>query len=105
MVMNPRAPLITHGIPPEKVGAVDEAILPSRAEHAVAVSRIARSQGVLPEYVNLTPESYYVSWGLPHGFPAIVQTGVLVLSRKYHREIFEHVYHSYDDRGLTDVAL
>ena len=39
------------------------------------------------------------SWGLPGGFDHVVQTGVLVLSPKHHREILEHVYHSYDDRG------
>ena len=35
--------------------------------------------------------------GLPSGQSHIVQTGVMVLSPKHHRELLEHVYHAYED--------
>jgi hypothetical protein len=37
--------------------------------------------------------------GLPSGQAHIVQTGVMVLSPKHHRELLEHVYRTYDDGG------
>ena len=99
VIINPSSPLITNGVPVERIGAVDEFSLPSRAQHSLAVDRVASANRVAAEHTWLTPKSYYESWGLPGGFDHVVQTGVLVLSQKHHREILEHVYYSYDDRG------
>jgi hypothetical protein len=98
IIINSRSPLITDGVPVERVGAVDEFWLPSRAQHSLAVERIASANGMAAEHVWVTPKTYYESWGLPGSFQQVVQTGVLVLSQR-HRALLEHVYHSYDDRG------
>ena len=41
------------------------------------------------------------SMELPSGQAHIVQTGVMVLSPKHHREVLEHAYHAYEDRGFN----
>ncbi len=99
IVMNPAAPLVTDGVPIERIGAVDEFSLPSPTEHALAVERIGRAGGLGRDRVWFTASAYYESWGLPATLDQVVQTGVLVMSPKHHREILEHVYHSYEDRG------
>ena len=99
VAINPRAPLITAGVPAEKVGAVDEYSFPSPDEHPIVVRRVAEALRLPPEHVWLTPQSFYEAWGLPGSFRQVVQSGVLVLSPRYHKEICEHIYHSYEDQG------
>ena len=99
VIINPASPLVTDGVPAELVGAVDEFSLPTPYQHSAAVERIARAKHLPIEHVWLTPASYYESWGLPRQSERVVQTGVLVLSSRHHRELFEHVYHTYEDRG------
>jgi hypothetical protein len=45
------------------------------------------------------PSGYYNDFGLNGTFESIVQTGVMVLSRSYHKELLEHVYYNYEDKG------
>ncbi len=47
----------------------------------------------------LDPADGHAAWGLPRSGQSIVQTGVLVLAPKHHRELLEHVYYSYEGRG------
>jgi hypothetical protein len=47
----------------------------------------------------LDPADWHAAWGLPRSGRSIVQTGVLVLAPKHHRELLEHVYYSYEGRG------
>jgi hypothetical protein len=85
-VFSPGAPAITEGVPAERVGAVDE-----RAQMTPEVERV----------VHRVPDprgSYYGDFGLPSEFDQVVQAGVLVLSPENHRELFRHVYDSYEDR-------
>jgi hypothetical protein len=77
------APSIVDGVPAEKLGAVDELDLPPRAR-----------QMVHPEPM----ETYYGEFGLPGHFEEIVQAGIMVCSPNHHRELFERVYDSYEDK-------
>ena len=103
--INPSAPSILDGVPPERIGAIDEHSFPTPAAR----------QAILETIVSVAPESgeadkaFWRAWrdpgawhayaGLPLGQAHIVQTGVLVLSPKHHRSLLEHVYHRYEDRG------
>jgi len=103
--INPAAPSILDGVPPERIGATDEHSFPSReARQAILESIIAAS----PESGDADkrfwrawrdPGQWHTYWGLPSGQAHIVQTGVLVLSPLHHRSLLEHVYKAYDDRG------
>jgi hypothetical protein len=84
IVFAPGAPDVIAGVPPEKVGAVDELAMPTDA-----VRRL-----VHPE----TTEEYYAAAGLEGNFERIVQTGLLVLSRD-HAEFLREVYDGYEDPG------
>ncbi len=99
VVINPSAPLITEGVSRERVGAVDEYAFPSPDDHAIVVRRVGDALHLPPGHVWPTPQSFYDSWGLPGSFPQVVQSGVLVLSPKHHKDVLEHTYHTYEDRG------
>jgi hypothetical protein len=96
-----RSPSIFDGVPVERIGAVDEFASPSPAEAVVALRRHhaflrAAKAPVVPYQ---TAEAFYEQFGLPRGFPNIVQTGVLVISPHHHRALLRHVYDRYEDRG------
>jgi len=103
--INPVAPSILDGVPPERIGAIDEHRFPSReARQAILESII----GVAPEEADAgkrfwrawrDPGAWHGYFGLPSGQAHIVQTGVLVLSPQHHRGLLEHVYRTYEDRG------
>ena len=102
--INPAAPSILDGVPPELIGATDEHRFPSPEAR----------QAILETIVAVAPESgdadkqFWGAWRdpgawhgyarLPTGQAHIVQTGVLVLSPR-HRSLLEHVYQAYDDLG------
>jgi hypothetical protein len=100
VVINPEAPSVVEGVPVERVGAVDEFAgmpeldprrLPSRPMdiwdyHGREMAR------------NAPVPDFYASWGLPRGFDEVVQTGVLVLSPRHHRELLRRVYDSYENQ-------
>jgi hypothetical protein len=95
------APPVESAVPPEKAGAVDAWAQPAPAAHALMLERafaIWKSSGASP-VVNYDARAYYENYGLPPEFDAVVQTGMLALSPKHHREILEHVYYSYEERG------
>ena len=103
--INPAAPSILDGVPIERIGATDEHRFPTPDVR----------QGLLQGIIACAPaegefdKRYWQGWidasawhaaaGLPSGQAHIVQTGVLVLSPKHHREVLEHVYRAYDDCG------
>jgi hypothetical protein len=106
ILVNAHAPPIADGVPPEKIGAIDESVFPTReknrdywnliaAEHpdSAATLELCRSA--------LDPRDWHAFWGLPHRGNHIVQTGVLVLSPSRHRELLEHVYYRYEDKGAA----
>jgi hypothetical protein len=92
IIFNDRAPDITEGVPLEKVGAVEDPLF-----QYASIERWTRywPNGV----INYTPRDYYVQFGLPSDCNQTINAGVLVLSPLHHREILEHVYHAYEDKG------
>ena len=117
ILINPNSPDVTVGVPIEKIGVVDEAATPSKDDLKLYLERFhdyfhsdatkasadpgeAPSQAMV-EYLNyaFNPSAYYNDFGLAGEFESIVQTGVMVLSRRYHQELLEHVYYDYEDKG------
>jgi hypothetical protein len=103
--INPASPSILEGVPLERVGAIDEHSFPTpQSRQALLREIIAASPqtgGFDKRYWRawLDPSAWHASMGLPPGQSHIVQTGVMVLSPKHHRELLEHVYRTYDDGG------
>ncbi|HEX3485240.1 MAG TPA: hypothetical protein VHT51_09275 [Micropepsaceae bacterium] len=108
IVLNPAAPSVVDGVPIERIGVTDEHTYPTpEARQAILGGIIAAS----PEAPGLGGKSYWTGWrdagawhaalGLPGGQRHIVQTGVMVMSPKHHREMLEHVYHAYEDGGCN----
>lgn len=95
------APCITEHVPLEKVGAVDAYSAPSPELYRLILDRqyaYFRSMGGNP-IENYTPQEFYRRYGLPEQFDRVAQTGVLVLSPHYHRQILEKTYYEYEDKG------
>ncbi|PWT74318.1 MAG: hypothetical protein C5B60_06910, partial [Chloroflexi bacterium] len=94
LINNRAAPDVAADVPLEKVGAVEEmlfsprglTILPSWPRH-------------LRKICGTTGREYYAIWGLPNDCDAVVNTGLLVLSPRYHRELLESIYYDYEERG------
>ena len=105
IAINPKAPGIIDNVPIEKVGAVDENSFPSLESRHRIIKEFVRSwRDVDPRVARnwqsfIDPADYHAFFGLPKRGTAIVQTGVLVLSPVNHRELLEHVYTHYEDRG------
>ena len=81
-------------------GAVDEFSIPSKELHYLAMKKqydFWKEKNI--EFIeNLTPGQYYKKRGIPGGdLNEVIQTGVFVCSQNHHREIFEHIYNSYDE--------
>ena len=79
------APAVTDGVPPEKVGAVDELWAPSQA---------------LRDHIHGIPmDRYYGAAGLDGSFDHIVQGGLLVISPEHHRNVLREIYDDHEDPG------
>ena len=94
VLINPTAPSIIEDVPEEKIGCVDELTYPTPNDRKmiIAAKRASETDG--------DAELFHTCVGLPAGgHSAIVQTGVMALSPKYHRELFEHTYNAYEDPG------
>jgi hypothetical protein len=94
------SPCIASLVPLNKFGAVESYSIPSKEIHHVALKRSYenwRKNGV--NYIdNATPGLYYQNRGIPGGdLDKVAQTGVYVCSQKHHRDIFEHIYNTYED--------
>ena len=84
VVFGEDAPAITAGVPPEKVGAVDEVNgLGGRLKLMLYGKRFSE---------------YYRDFGFEGSLDHVVQAGVMVTSPAQHRELFEHVYEAYEDK-------
>lgn len=115
ILINPNSPDVTFDVPLEKIGVVDEAATPHKDDLKLYLQRFYRyfypddntrtdvanapSQAMV-EYLKyaFNPSAYYNDFGLEGNFESIVQTGMMVLSPQ-HRELLEHVYHNYEDKG------
>jgi len=105
ILINDRAPSIAEGVPFEKIGATDEHMFPSpQVRRQMFVLLMQQAQAANPGLAKtwatyLDPADWHAAWGLPRSGQSIVQTGVLVLAPKHHRELLEHVYYKYEDHG------
>src|SRR5215471_18812114 len=104
VLINDRAPSIAEGVPLGKIGATDECVFPSREvrrQILMALTQGADNPGLAKTFATcLDPADWHAAWGLPRSdVRSIVQTGVMVLSPRHHRELLEHVYYDYEDRG------
>ncbi len=105
IVIHPKAPAVTTAVPIEKIGAVDEFVFPSVDAHQAFWRRMVEdTKGSNPALARiwqsyLDPQDYHGFWGLPRRGNHIVQTGVLVLSPRHHRDILERVYYKYENKG------
>ena len=104
VLINDRAPSIAEGVP-RKIGATDEHVFPLqqvRRDMFMLLKQQAEAvdPGLAKRWASyLDPADWHAAWGLPRSGRSIVQTGVLVLAPKHHRELLEHVYYSYEDHG------
>lgn len=100
IINNKRASDICKSVPLSKVGAVEAYSIPSRELHDIALKRLYQywKENDVPYLDNSSPSEYYTNRGIPGGdLDHVVQTGVFVSSPKYHRELFEYIYHSHED--------
>jgi hypothetical protein len=105
VLINPAAPAITDGVPLEQIGAVDEHAFPTPERRRQIIRGLVddwrMSNPTVAENWRsfLDPADWHARAGLPRRGRHIVQTGVMVLSPRHHRELLEHVYARYEDLG------
>jgi hypothetical protein len=90
------APSIAAAVPVENIGGVNLWAAPSAAEFQRALFRLNQ---IWSQQMQSRATDFYTSWGLPNGFDEIITTSVLVLSPRHHKDLLEHVYYDYEDRG------
>ena len=100
IVINPQAPCVTRGVPPDQIGAVD------------ALEQFSDDQGQITprvrEYLGWKfgrAEEYYETAQLPPTHARVVQTGVMVLSPLHHRDILEQVYRTGRETPVGDFEM
>ncbi|WP_115717971.1 hypothetical protein [Gallaecimonas mangrovi] len=101
ILINPNSPNIFEFVKEDEIGAVDGYSVPDRENHIrILEDRYKYWESInLPYIENLHPHEYHNVFGLPDKFDYVVQTGVIVLSPKYHADILEYVYYNYEDKG------
>jgi hypothetical protein len=101
IIINSQAPAICAGVPADMIGLTDELQCPTAEEHRAIVDRVAATvepRSFAPAWeAQASGPHWHSFWGLPERGAHILQTGVMVLSPRHHRELLEHVYHSYED--------
>lgn len=103
ILINPNSPDITENVLIEKIGAVDAYATPSKDEFDNMIQRLYKFwTDTGASYIdNLTAKDFYQKFGLSGEFESVIQTGCMVLSPKHHKELLEHVYYSYEDKGTS----
>ena len=104
VLLNPGAPDIAAGVPPDKVGAVDEYASPTAELYQQILRKLTRywdAHGI-PFVRNETAADYYRAYGFSSAFDQVVQTGVMALSPDHHRQILESVYYSYEETKTAE---
>jgi hypothetical protein len=99
--INPDSPDIADNVPMDKIGCVDEYSIPTPEDYLWNLKRLYNewSERKIPFIPNLTPTEFHRQYGFSGDFNYAVQTGVLVMSPKYHKELLEYVYYNYKDKG------
>ena len=101
IIINPRSPDIFDNTPLEMIGAVDECATPNCKDHKIALDRLHMlwSKERIKYIEDLSATQYHKNFGFKGEFHSVVQSGVLVLSPKYHNELLKDVYYNYEDKG------
>jgi hypothetical protein len=100
-----RAEDIVHDAPVEKICGVDAYSIPSKYINTLALERqYSFYDAKNINYINnLSPSQYYVNRGITCGdVSSVLQTGVFSCSSIHHKEIFEYIYHTYEDTHGAD---
>lgn len=101
LINSASAPEIAENIAIEKVGAVNYWDYPTPelfAQMLIRLYEYNEANGF--KYAkDSSAKEYYSNYGLPAEFAEVVQTGVLVLSPKHHREVLERAYYGYEEKG------
>ena len=101
VMINGAAPCICEDVPLESVGAVDAYGFPTPALYRHNLQRLYdywAAAGI--DYVdNLTPEKFYLNFGLSPAHDRVVQAGVMVASPALHRDVFKRAYDNHEDKG------
>jgi len=95
------SPCICEAVPLEKVGAVNQAVVPTPEENQ-AYSRTMleySEQAGIPYFDDQKAGEFYSSFGISTNFDSVVQAGVMVVSPECHSDIFVRTYTEYEDRG------
>jgi hypothetical protein len=109
ILIHPNAPAITAGVPPEKIGAIDEHIYPSANSRQRIVKSLIEAwrnvdTGIAQNWESfLDPADWHARAGLPRTGRQIIQAGVMVLSPAHHRDLLERVYRDYEDSGSEQM--
>ena len=104
LINNKIARDITSQVEIKSFGAVNAYSIPSKDLHYISMKRNYDYfiENNIEFIDNLKPGQYYERRGIPGGdLDQVIQTGVFVCSHDHHREIFEHVYYSYEDINKT----
>lgn len=100
ILIHPQAAWVGETVPAEQVGATDEYAYPTPDLNAIALSQLCalwEKFGISFER-NGTAREFYTVAGFDPSFDRAVQAGVMVVSPRHHREIFESVYYGYEQR-------
>lgn len=101
ILINTASPDVFESVPLEMIGAVDDYATPNSEDHNIFLKRLYEywDRKNIKYINNLTAVDYHKNYGLTIETKSVVQTGVLVLSPKYHRELLERVYYNYEEKG------
>ncbi len=103
ILINPDSPDIFEDVPIEKIGVVDEYSIPSKEEHQQCLRLMYQhwSSRNITFMEDLTATDYHKNFGLSGEFNSVAQGGVIVFSPAHHRNLMEHIYHAYEDKGQS----
>lgn len=105
IAINPvTAPCIASCVPADKIGGTDAYTLFTRALYDALYAEQLKAWAACgaKAIINRTGSEFYRRYGIETNLDDVIQTGVLVLTPARHREVLEHVYASYEDKGGTE---
>jgi hypothetical protein len=105
LLIHPRAPWVGENVPPDRIGATDEYGYPTRELNERALRQLYRmwEESGVSYADNANPRDFYRLGGYDREFDRAVQSGVMVLNPKEHREILEHVYMRHEETHLRGL--
>lgn len=102
ILINPNSPCIVDQVPEDKVGAVEMFAclgesLPGTDPGGKQIIQDRAIQFWRWTNTFRSSKEFYLISGLPEAFDSMIQTGVMVLSPRYHRSLLEQAYYDRDD--------